>query len=80
MYHLQIINYCHIIKYCQISFPSGHLAPRKHAMSSSIRPYKLNKAKIKGLASSQIIYLNLREFGQMIIRDHLWDLPNRISG
>jgi hypothetical protein len=71
MYHPHIIKYCHVIKYCQISFPFGHLAPRKPVMSSLIRPYKLNKAKIERLVSSQIIYSNLKKFGQMIVRDYL---------
>jgi len=33
-----------------------------------------------GSKSSQIICPNLREFGQVIMRDHLWDSLNRISG
>jgi hypothetical protein len=34
----------------------------------------------KGSGSSQIICLNLKEFEQVIVREHLWDLANRISG
>jgi hypothetical protein len=32
-----------------------------------------------GLGSSTIICLNLREFGRVIVRDHLWDSPDQIK-
>jgi hypothetical protein len=49
-------------------------------MSSSTHPYKLNEFKIKRLASSQIIYLKLREFGptkKPVFTDN--GLPNKLS-
>jgi hypothetical protein len=39
-----------------------------------------NKGRnLYGLGSSQIIYLNLREFKKMIVRYHLWDTPYQIK-
>jgi hypothetical protein len=42
---------------------------------------KLMKQKIKkdGLGSSIIICLNLREFRQVIMRDHLWNPPDQLK-
>jgi hypothetical protein len=42
---------------------------------------KLMKQKIKkdGLGSSTIICLNLREFRQVIMRDHLWNPPDQLK-
>jgi hypothetical protein len=49
-------------------------------MSSSTCPYKLNESKIKRLASSQISYSKLREFGttkKRVFTDK--GLPNKLS-
>jgi hypothetical protein len=35
--------------------------------------------RLNGSGSTQIICLNLREFGQVIVRDHLWDTPDQIK-
>jgi len=39
----------------------------------------LRIALFDGSESSQTIRLNLREFGQVIVRDYLYDSPDRIS-
>jgi hypothetical protein len=33
----------------------------------------------RGLRSSAIICSNLKEFGQVIVRDYLWDPPDQIK-
>jgi hypothetical protein len=38
------------------------------------------KEKNEESVSSQIICLNLKEFEHVIMRDHLWNLPDKISG
>jgi hypothetical protein len=37
------------------------------------------KKKKDGLGSSTIICSNLREFRQVIVRDHLWDPPDQLK-
>jgi hypothetical protein len=56
---------------------------RRKLMKQKIKKKKKKKKKKRkeedGLRSSTIICSNLREFRQVIVRDHLWDPPDQLK-